>query len=267
MYSFRYLEEDDGAEIFYQVMVYDSTRKAYEQLMKSLPELFTDFQVADKEYLSEDELSAMERRCRNAFFVGEMIPAYRPSDVKHILRYYAQKNGCVPDFYTFDEIDKGRIDPEVVAQKIWDEDMGARRRSEYISELWRNEDDNILKLFFRNELYFLREIDIAFEKITHPQLFEEKTKVRYGKKKLEELPLIEIGMYDANLEKELREGAENNAMTPEGKYRCALCGKESFSLVGFEVDHKIALNNGGLSVPENLQLLCTSCKRKKGDRE
>lgn len=264
MYSFTYLEEDDGADIFYQVMVYDSTSLAYEKLMQSLPELFDIFGVGDDEYLQEDVLLKMERRCREAFFLGEMIPSYQPRDIKHVLQYYAQKRS-VPDFYTFEEIDKSRLDPTFIAQKIWDEDMGARKRSEYLKGLWNNEDDNILRLFFRNELYFLREVDIAFEKISHPQLFAEKTKVKYGRKKLEELPLHEIGKYDEELEKSLHDGAFEKAKTTNGKYKCALCGKESASRIAFEVDHIVAMNNGGLSVPENLQILCTSCNRKKGD--
>ncbi len=44
MYAFSYLEED-GVDSSYQVMVYDSTKGAYEKMMTVLPELFADYEV------------------------------------------------------------------------------------------------------------------------------------------------------------------------------------------------------------------------------
>ncbi len=52
MYAFNYLEED-GADCSYQVMVYDSTRKAYEDMMMEMPGLFKSYGCVD-EYLPED---------------------------------------------------------------------------------------------------------------------------------------------------------------------------------------------------------------------
>ena len=46
---------------------------------------------------------------------------------------------------------------------------------------------------------------------------------------------------------------------------CAGCG-EHFELRHLEVDHIIARRNGGTDHSENLQLLCGSCNRIKGDR-
>ena len=46
---------------------------------------------------------------------------------------------------------------------------------------------------------------------------------------------------------------------------CAGCG-EHFKSRHFEVDHIIARNKGGTDHLDNLQLLCGSCNRIKGDR-
>jgi 5-methylcytosine-specific restriction endonuclease McrA len=47
--------------------------------------------------------------------------------------------------------------------------------------------------------------------------------------------------------------------------RCACCGRE---LNGrYEVDHIIALMNGGSNWPDNLQLLCQPCNNSKSDRD
>lgn len=262
MFSFHYLEKDEGADISYQVMVYDSTKEAYENLMDALPELFGSFE-ATEEYLEDETLIEMEEQCRDTFFVGEMIPSYQSKDVMHILKYFAQTD-VPPQFYTFDEIDKGRLDVAKIARRIWDEDMGARRRTEYLNELWDNQDDNVLNLFFGRKLYFLREVEIEYEKIANPEIYEDEKNVTYGKKKLETMPLAEIGKYNPNLEKELRDGAFEKSRDSEGFYQCAICGLRSRNRISFQVDHIVAMDNGGLSITENLQILCKSCNGKKG---
>jgi hypothetical protein len=88
-------------DLSYQVMIYDSTQKAYQNLMDSLPDLFRSFGATD-EYLSEELLDEMEKQCRDSFFCGEMIPPYAPEDIVRILKYYAQYEAA-PHFYTFDQ--------------------------------------------------------------------------------------------------------------------------------------------------------------------
>ena len=264
MYAFTYLEEN-GMDHSYQVMVYDSTKSAYENLMESLPSLFHSFQAND-EYLSDKLLEEMERQCRDSFFCGEMIPPYEPKDIMNILKYFAQYE-AVPQFYTFDEIDRNKLDVAKIAQYIWDEDMGQRKRAEYIDSLWNCNDDNMLRLFFGRKLYFLRQLDIELMKISNPSIYEEaRSNVKYGTRLLEDLPLYEIGKIDPDLEKKLRNQAFKKAMNPHGEYQCACCGMTDSSRIYFQVDHIIPMNQGGKSVIDNLQILCRRCNGKKGDQ-
>ena len=137
MYAFAYLEEN-GVDSSYQVMVYDSTKKAYEELMKGLPSLFQSFQC-EEEYPAEELLEEMAEQCRNTFFLGEMIPPYEEKDVIRILKYYAQYETS-PQFYSFDDIDRSKLDVAAIAKHIWDEDMGQRQKTEYVNALWENID-------------------------------------------------------------------------------------------------------------------------------
>lgn len=98
MYAFTCLEEN-GMDHSYQVMVYDSTQEAYEDMMDALPALFTDFGV-DEEFVEEETLMDMQKQIADTFFTGEMIPPYEESDIIHILMYYAQYED-IPKFYTF----------------------------------------------------------------------------------------------------------------------------------------------------------------------
>lgn len=262
MYAFSYLEEN-GMDLSCQVMVYNSTAEAYRQMMEDLPALFTAF-GATEEYLPQNVLKEMERQCRNTYFCGEMIPPYSADDVMRILKYYAQYEAA-PAFYTFDHIDRSRLDVGVIAKHIWDEDMGRRKMAEYLDSLWAQGDDNLLRLFFGRKSYFMDQVDIEVRKLAHPDLYEEKH-VTYDTKVLEDLPLYEIGKLDPQREKDLRDGAFAKAQTPQGTYRCACCGMEAASRIPFQVDHILPMNKGGKSVPENLQILCRSCNGRKGDQ-
>lgn len=263
MYAFTYLEET-GMDLSYQVMVYDSTLEAYQSLMQALPTLFKSY-GADDEYLPDKLLLDMESHCRDTFFCGEMIPPYEASDIIHILKYYAQYE-AVPRFYTFEEVDRSKLDVSQIAQHIWDEDMGERKRAEYLDSIWNAGDDNMLRLFFGRKLYFLRHVDIERMKLSHPGIYEEEQNVKYGTKQLDELPLCEIGKFNPALEKALRDQTFEKNKTTDGEYQCACCGMRDRSRIFFQVDHIVPMNKGGKSIPENLQILCRACNGRKGDQ-
>ena len=262
MYAFTYL---DGMDISYQVMVYDSTKESYEQLMESLPELFSSYGLEDEEYLSNEMLEELEEQCRNTYFCGDMVPPYEKRDIINILKYYAQKEEA-PVFYTFDDIDTRRLDPSVIAKHIYDEDMGERRRNEYINSLWESNDDNLLRLFFGRKIYFLKQVQLELMKISHPDVFEEEHNVVFGKRNFEDMALCEIGKVAPEVEKELRDKAFERARNSKGLYECAACKMTSHNRIPFQIDHIIPLNKGGKTIPENLQVLCRKCNASKSDK-
>lgn len=264
MYAFTYLEEG-GMDCAYQVMVYDSTAAAYRQLMEALLTLFKSYEV-DTEYLVDSVLGEMENQCCNSFFCGEMIPPYAAKDIVSILKYYAQYDAA-PPFYTFDAIDKSKLDVGEIARQIWnDETMSRRQQTVYLNSLWDAGDDSMLRLFFGRKLYFLRQVDVELMKLADPHIYDEPKNVEFGTKHFEDLPLHELGRYDPALEKQLRDGAFEASMNAKGHYCCHICGYEDSSRVLFQVDHIVPMNRGGKKVPENLQILCRSCNGRKGDR-
>lgn len=134
----------------YQVMVYDSTAEAYRNLMNALSTLFRSYRVTE-EYPTDRMLDMMEQQCRDTFFCGEMVPPYEPRDVINIMKYYVQYEAA-PQFYTFDEIDRSKLDVSQIAQHIGDEDTGERKRAEYMNSIWDTSDDNMLRLFSGRKL-------------------------------------------------------------------------------------------------------------------
>lgn len=269
MYAFQYINED-GIDFSYQVMVYDSTKDAYEKFMQALPTLSEDLNSAE-EYLPQEVLNKLVAQCKEKFFNREMIPPYDEKDVSHILKYYAQKGEC-PTFYTFDKIDKNKLDVSKVAQKIIADDMTPSAEKIYLNNLWEKGDKNILRLFFGKKNFFFHLIDVEKRKILYPELFGlPENNVIYIQKGLEKLPLYEIEKYNPELAKKLREDAFEKAKVKnshiENAYKCAGCGKIFFNKKFLQVDHIKPMNNGGLSVPENLQILCRSCNARKSDND
>ena len=262
MYAFTYLEEN-GMDHSYQVMVYDSTQEAYEDMMFALPELFKDFKAED-EFLPDDILHKMADQIRDTYFLGEMIPPYEEKDVIHILKYYAQYED-IPKFYTFDAVDKSKLDVAAIAKHIWDEDMGPRKKAEYVEALWEDADDNMLRLFFGRKVYFWKQLDIEMMKLSSPTIFDDEENVKYGTKDFADMSLYEIRKINPDYEKKLRDDAFEASMNKEGCYVCAECGLQAEYKIPFQVDHIIPLNKGGKTVPENLQILCRGCNAKKSD--
>lgn len=263
MYAFTYLEED-GMDLSYQVMVYDSTKEAYKNMMDSLSELFQEYDI-EEEYLSDEIIEELEEQCRSMYFCGEMVPPYESRDIIHILKYYAQYEEA-PTFYTFDDIDTKKLDLSIIAQHIVNEDMGPRKKSEYLDSIWENNDDNLLRLFFGRKIYFIKQLELEILKITDSDIFAEEKNVTYGKRNLEDMPLNEIGKIAPNIEKKLRDTAYESSKNEQGEYQCAICGMKSFKRIPFQVDHIVPMNRGGKSVDSNLQILCRRCNGGKSDK-
>ena len=264
MYAYKYLE-DGGVDHSYQVMVYDSTLDAYKKLMEELPLLFDSFGITE-EYLTQVQLDEMEEICRQTYFCGEMIPPYERNDVLSILKYYAQQEAA-PSFYTFEDIDRNKIDVGKIARHIWDEGMTPKDKAEYINSLWDSKDDNLLRLFFGRKIYFIRQLDLEITKLSYGEDLFEDNNIKYGTKALEDLPLHEIGKVNPEMEKKLRDTAFEKSKDPDGNYCCVMCGKKHKTRLFFQVDHITAMNKGGKSVSENLQILCRSCNAKKSDKQ
>ena len=144
--------------------------------------------------------------------------------------------------------------------------MGQRQKTEYVNALWENSDDNLLKLFFGRKLYFWRQLDIELTKLSNPHIYDEEENVQRGIRKLEDLPLFEIGKVNPELEKNLRDTAFAKSKDTDGNYTCACCGAKGKDRIFFQVDHVIPMNKGGKTVAENLQILCRQCNGLKGDK-
>ena len=269
MYTFKYDEqnenpEEDNIDKTHQILVYDSTKNAYENMLDELDELFKLYNIKE-EYISDEELELLEDKCQDTFFTGEMIPPYSSEDIIALLKFYAQKESK-PFFHEFNLQNNDALNIKKIAQEIINQDMKRSQMKEYISSIWES-NEYLFKEFFDNQKKFFKDqIKIELDKIEDPEEYILNTHAKISKGDISKLSLIEIRNYDKEYEKYLRDSAFKKSSDKNGNYVCQICHKKSKKRVGFEVDHITPLNKGGLSVPENLQILCQKCNRTKSDK-
>ena len=109
-----------------------------------------------------------------------------------------------------------------------------------------------------DSMWMWKQIDIELAKISTPDIYDEPN-IKYGQRNIEELSLHEIGQIDPEYEKKLRDDAFVKSVDKDGKYICACCGKKFNNRIFLQVDHIKPMNKGGLTTPENLQILCREC--------
>lgn len=258
MYSFSTLECN------HQILVYNSTEAAYKSLISDLPNIMGMYGI-DGEMIPEDKLETMVKFCYDYYFDENMIPSCNPKDIEHLLKFYAQKE-VEPLFITFDEIDRKKLDISDIAKKIHDEDMRPSESKKYIEDLW-NEEGSILRIYYTN-LYFLkRMVDIECNKLDgYIQVASSEPRSESEKRDLEKFPLQKIIELYPKYGVELKEKIFNKARSENGEYVCAHCGNKFRTRENLQIDHIVPMAKGGLTVPENLQVLCRNCNLKKGDK-
>lgn len=139
------------------VLVYDSTKRRYEHLIKQLPAFFKHHQLSDLQ-LSRDKVQALSAICARRCFMGEIVPAYDERDIIAILKYYA-KYRVAPPFLSFDELDREKIDLKEVATFIIEKDLTRSQQLSYIDELW-NDPTKLYSIYFHKKSFFMRQLNI-----------------------------------------------------------------------------------------------------------
>ena len=267
MYVFAFIDENN-MEHNRQILVYDDSKQCYDELIKSLPDLFAEF-GAKEETIEPETLDKMVAQCKFAYFGEDVIPFYRSEevirrDIEYLLKYFAQKESA-PLFVPFDEMDRQKLDLSIISKKIVAMNMRRLDQIEYINSLWDDE-KNLLRVYFTNYYFFKRQLEVELDKIDGVFPVCNITDNTIGEeKKLENLPLYEWQKYAPEKYDEMKALIFNKAKKGNN-YVCAKCGKKSPSKGLFQIDHIIPMNKGGKTVPENLQLLCRTCNLKKGDK-
>lgn len=249
-----------------QILVYNSSEKAYKSLIADLPNIMEHFGV-DDETIPDDKLAEMTDFCCENYFSENMVPKYNKADIAHLLEFYAQKE-TAPSYVTLDQRDRETLDVSEIAKKIYDEDMRRSEKAEYIDRLW-NEEGCVIPTYYSNKLFFRKLIDNELCKLDgdiKAAVSEPQTEAEL--RGIEHLTLHKITELYPTYGSKLREDVLTAAKNEKGHYVCAGCGREfATRSPELQIDHIVPMSKGGLTVPANLQLLCRTCNMRKSDKE
>lgn len=258
MYSFSTLECN------HQILIYNSNESAYKSLIADLPSIFEYYGIED-ETIPDDKLSEMVGYCFDNYFDENMIPSCNKKDIEYLLKFYAQKE-VEPLFITLDELDRKALDVSDIAKKIHDEDMRPSEKKQYIEQLW-NEDCSILPVYYSKLYYLKRMIDIECDKLDgYIKIASAEPQTEAEMRELEKFPLQRIIELYPNYGIKLKEKVFQQSKNENGEYVCAECKKTFKTREYLQIDHIMAMAKGGLTVPENLQVLCRTCNMRKSDK-
>lgn len=250
-------------ECNHQILVYNSTQNAYQSLIRDLPNLMEHYGI-EGETIPEETLDDMTEHCFQSYFDENMIPSCNRNDIEHLLKFYAQK-AVAPLFVTIDEMERKKLDVSEIAKKIYDEDMRRSEKNAYIQSLWA-EEGSLLPVYYTNPYFFKKLIDLELDKLDGDiEIAAAKPQTEAELRNLEQFPLQKIIELYPKIGLQLKEDAFAAARNDDGSYVCAGCGEVFPTRLFLQVDHIVPMAKGGLSVPENLQVLCRTCNQRKGD--
>lgn len=250
-------------ECNHQILVYNSTQNAYQSLIRDLPNLMEHYGI-EGETIPEETLDDMTEHCFQSYFDENMIPSCNRNDIEHLLKFYAQK-AVAPLFVTIDEMERKKLDVSEIAKKIYDEDMRRSEKNAYIQSLWA-EEGSLLPVYYTNPYFFKKLIDLELDKLDGDiEIAAAEPQTEAELRNLEQFPLQKIIELYPKIGLKLKEDAFAAARNDDGSYVCAGCGEVFPTRIFLQVDHIVPMAKGGLSVPENLQVLCRTCNQRKGD--
>lgn len=270
IYQFRFLEESESEPIERncEVLVYDNILQSYTDFINALPSFFEQNNLTEKDILEEDELEEFAEQIEDEFFKGTLkYPAYHIQDIKDILQYYTIQDE-LPAYIELKDREKYDIDK--IASDIIEKDLGEKSQTEMINKIWENNEISWQTFFNFDKRGFLREINLAKSRISHPELFQRKSVKPIEEKELrsyEKLKLHELREQDPTYEKWLRDQVFKKFTDADGNYYSAESGYKSKNKLDFQVDHIKSMHNGGLTEIDNLQLLTRSENAKKGNKD
>ena len=266
MYMVTYMEEDhdneNSIERNHSALVYNSSKKAYEEFLNNLDMIMEEFCI-DGDHISDQIIDRMIQDCREKFFADIVLPPVKNSDIEALLKYYAYYRK-VPKMTTIDAIDRAKVNLSNIAQDILDQELSDFAKRDYLKRLWDDE-STLLKLYYSEFDYFKRQLDKEINKIVYGNSPSKgKPMIIYDQRELEKFTLQGIIERDPEYGLKLKDDVFEENQT-EGMYHCAECGLMSPNRKDFQIDHIKPMSKGGLTIRENLQLLCRKCNLTKSD--
>lgn len=286
-YVFSYLEplvDDKGTpsgednSVDYVIMVYNSSKAIFEKLIGDLEKIFNELGIERGVYLNLDAITSIEKRCRG-YFPMDIIPSYNEIDIIHLIKYF-NYNDADLILFSFDQMTDIANDVSKLASAY--NNVNCLDADKNIEIYWRDplfffsstkkkkqdyDKTFLLHSFFGN----LENLRTAVRKEAIRQMSLDNSSAQPNKVMHELLEFQEAPIAKLNETKEgkkfwltLQNLVYKENINKYGKCTCEECLKDKGP---FNIDHIRPVNLGGIiNTTDNLQILCSSCNSRKGDK-
>ena len=120
-------------------------------------------------------------------------------------------------------------------------------------------------------MFFKKQVQIELDRcegyIRTEDNSEYNPNVTYTNRELEKFTVQELKEIAPDYINPIIESVYAAAKNSDGEYVCAMCGQTFKARRYLQIDHIKPMSKGGLTVRDNLQILCRHCNGKKGDKE
>ncbi|MDK2584457.1 DEAD/DEAH box helicase family protein [Romboutsia sedimentorum] len=261
-YYFNIFDEDEYIDKNCEVLIFDHLINPYEQLIENLEYIFRMFEVKDDK-VTEEILTQMYEYVLNEIFAGyDLEIGFNEEDIKDILRYY-ELTGENLELIAFE----GREDFDIskLVDEILDKRFNRIEEAEYIKNKWEDKSLGWQIYFNRDFLLFNSEIDREMRN-RFIKIPKKEPKVDSNPIDFKTLSMHQIRKLDVNLWRKLRDEVFNKFRDEDGYYESASGSYKNRNKRYFQIDHIKPISKGGLTEPNNLQLLTRWENGIKGDK-
>ncbi len=229
------------------IMVYEHTKYKFEAFIKSIP--FANLRDKwSKEYVDDKLMRPQVEEWIDKYFdrkvddIGQKLQSDLIKIVRHIARNPDQS---APSYHSFEE--RELYDLDKLAYKLID--FSSRLKYEYLGKEF-SQPETLWKVFYKSLIRFETAVDAAIRNIINPKPVGKTTQI--------------VIISSEEDDREPTE-AKKEEVKKRDKYACLCCGINTKGKL--QIDHIKPFSMGGKTSIENLQTLCVTCNRCKGQNE
>ena len=252
------LENEDIDYKSCKILVYQQHLEAFEKLSNDIEELYKRYDYNNNNELDQSEKQDLLNEIVREYFdvIVYPEPKINENNLMNLINYY-DNHRVMPNYFKFE--DRNKYDISKLANEIINRDLKRTDEAKFILNAWNGSNGSSIwqEFYNKNFRYFKKEINCELDRLQYTSVDPEIPIIDYGQNRLEDMPLFE---WPPEEHRKMLEAVyvKWNTKNPDHEIE----PKDRFK---YDIDHKIAFNNGGKTTLENLEPLLRQKNKQKSD--